>query len=358
VSQKLALLELKRSFPHCRDAHIAVAWEAAGHSLVEARALLSSGVAFSSVDLAAAATWVPRLDAAAAPPAARGHGSGGSVTGGSCGGAGRKVATIGKAGLSIARGIGDALAWVETGEAVAVVYSQARAQAEAYAKARNLAFDRSTAAYRGGDRAAAAHHARQGREMDALMRRAHAAAAAEIFAARNGRQGGAAGLLTAGKGRVGGLEGGSMGSSGGGVVGAASSSTPAGRDLALIQLPRPATLSLSGSAAAATRTGESCSYFTFDLHGLHPHEAADVILAAVDAAAESQCGVSYGGSGAGGSEVWCAFVTGSRHHSKRLGKGGGSLAAAVAATLEEAGLEFYRVGVGGGIIAVRVAPSL
>jgi len=261
---------------------------------------------------------------------------------------------IGKAGLSIARSIGDALAWVETGEAVAAVYSQARAQAEAFAKARNLAFDRSTAAYRGGDRAAAAHHARQGREMDALMRRAHAAAAAEIFAARNGRQGGAAGLLAAGKGGA----GGSVGLSGGGVVGDAFSSASAGRDMAAIQLPRPATLSLSGSAAAATRTGESCSYFTFDLHGLHPHEAADVILAAVDAAAESQSGVSYGGSGAGGSEVWCAFVTGSRHHSKRLGKGGGSLAAAVAATLEEAGLEFYRVGVGGGIVAVRVAPSL
>lgn len=82
-----------------------------------------------------------------------------------------------------------------------------------------------------------------------------------------------------------------------------------------------------------------------DLHGLHPREAVDLVGALLD-------------QRAGGGGSWVALLTGSRSHSKRLGKGGGSVHAAVAEALAEAGVtELHEPAVAsdiGGVIVARI----
>ena len=99
---------------------------------------------------------------------------------------------------------------------------------------------------------------------------------------------------------------------------------------------------LPGGAAG----GGAASVYVFDLHGLHPGEAAEVALSALDAAALDA---------AGRGEVWVALLTGARHHSQRLGKGGGSLVALLHEALDEDGADWHLVGDAGGVTAVRVA---
>jgi len=175
---------------------------------------------------------------------------------------------------------------------VASVYTAHRAAPTALAKARNTAFERATAAYTRGDVASAAALSRQGRALDDRMRHAHLSAAAAIFAARNGAPGSS--------------------SSGGGGDGA---------------LP-PAvhvTVEVGGGR-------EMVPVHVFDLHGLHPAEAAGVVDAALPPAPPA---------------TWLAFLVGTRHHSHRRGKGGGSITDAVTAALDGHGVEWYNASAGG-----------
>lgn len=208
-----------------------------------------------------------------------------------------------------ARRVAQSLERVPTGGAVSSLYAALRAEAEAHAKNRNLAFHRATRAYLSGDGAAAARFGRQGREYDEKMRAAHARAAAETFAARNASSGAAGSSST--------------------TAASASSS-----------LPPPAMVDVSGCGlAGASRGGgggASSSLLSvlpvhvFDLHGLHPSEAADVaegLVARVAGAAGG--GTSPGAVRAPDGCVWLAFLTGTRRHSQKLGKGGGSIHSAL-----------------------------
>jgi hypothetical protein len=89
------------------------------------------------------------------------------------------------------------------------------------------------------------------------------------------------------------------------------------------------------------------------MHGLHPDEAADIALSALDAAA-GDAGAAAARAAAPGATTWCAFIVGTRHHSRKLGKGGGSLAAALHAALDDAGVPFHSAGELGGITCVRI----
>jgi hypothetical protein len=195
---------------------------------------------------------------------------------------------------AFARVVAASVARVSTGDAVARVYEEARGEATALARARNAAFDRATRAYLAGTGAEAARFSRQGRDLDAKMRRAHAQAARAIFAARNDAAGGGGG---------------------GGVT------VDGGPGFGRITVP------------------------VFDLHGLHPSEAADV--------AEEAVAVGGGGAGGGG---WVALLAGARQHSKKLGKGGGSLTDAVRERLDGMGAEVYEGGAGGGGVLVVRTP--
>ena len=77
---------------------------------------------------------------------------------------------------------------VETGAAVAAAYATARQEASDLSRARNTAFEQATLAYRAGDKALAKELGARGRELDARMRAAHAAAAAEIQGCRGGAE--------------------------------------------------------------------------------------------------------------------------------------------------------------------------
>lgn len=319
LSSRLALVQLKREFPAAADAAIGAAWERCARDLSAARKLLNSGpVGFTADELASAAAWVPTLAAAAA----QADSAASVVTASSAGGAGasgRSASLMSsRDDAAAAARIGASLAWVETGAAVSSLYNESRAQAAAFARARNAAFDKATRAYRAGDGAAAAHFSKQGRELDAAMRAAHAAAAAAIFATRNSSRGGSSAVAAAG-----------------GARGVAGISGPPARSV----LPPPVVL--PGGLA----------YHAFDLHGLHPSEAADVAVAAIEAAQAATI-ASGGGAGAG---QWMALLTGARHHSGKLGKGGGSVPAAVEAALESCEVRYHVVGDQGAVIAVRLA---
>ena len=204
-----------------------------------------------------------------------------------------------RARAAAATQIAASLERLSTGGSVASLYAAQREQAEALARTRNLAFDRATQAYISGDRKAAARFSRQGREADAGMRTAQLHAARAIFAARN----------------------------------SSSSSTSVG-----------SALPLGGSATAFVDTDIRSSGLpspakvcVLDLHGLHPQEALDV----VDAAARE---LSDGGPGGHGSCVWLAAITGARGHSKRLGKGGGSVHSRVCAGMWEQGWDVFADG--------------
>ena len=231
-----------------------------------------------------------------ASPPGRGHGAGGRPPTAGAGDASvpalRGPSSRGAAAHErTARGIAESLDWVDTGENVAALYRELRAGAEALAKARNLAFHRATSAFLAGRSVEAARMARQGRELQAQMQQAHAIAAGAIFAARNS----AHGVAGAGRAPL--------------APGVASS------------LPAPAAVTMPphhGGGTVAVRV--------FDLHGLHPSEAADVV--------EGILGVLGSMSPAlAGDAAWLAFLTGTRHHSRRLGKGGGSIQEAVVAAL-------------------------
>lgn len=198
----------------------------------------------------------------------------------------------------LAAAIARALPWVTTGAAVATLYAACRAEPSALAKARNTAFERATTAYTRGDVAVAARMSRQGRALDDRMRQAHRAAAASIFTARN---------------------------AGGGA------------------LPPPAPL----TALLPDGTRQEVRVAMLDLHGLHPQEAAAVVTAALQVAP---------------GDTWVALLVGTRHHSHALGKGGGSLAAAVGDTLDALAAEWYTASAGGadaagGALMVYARPS-
>lgn len=309
MPQRLQLLELQRKFPSVSPAHAAVAWERAGGSSEGASMLLASHADFGALELAAARVWAP---VAAAPATVLGLPS--KL------GTARRLDYASGAAAAKARLIGSALAWAETGGAVATLYAAARREAEALAKARNLAYERATSAFKSGDGASASRFAAQGRTLDADMRRAHAAAAARIFAARNESHTGA-------------------GANGAVAAAKASAEVWSGSGSCVSLLPPP--LSLTFPAGRAT-------VFAFDLHGLHPREAADIALSALDEAA------SGGVCSEADDSRWCAFIVGTRHHSRKFGRGGGSLVAELHTALDEAEAEYYDVGELGGVTVVRV----
>lgn len=285
---------------------------AAGATDTEAlAALLASKICFAPPTAGAFSGAQPR-------PVAPLHGSSG--------------AALNVAHERIARGIAESLEWVDTGEGVAALYRELRAEAEAIAKARNLAFHRATRAFLAGHHTEASRMARQGRELQARMQRAHASAAGAIFEARN-----------------------ASASSGGSRSGAPlAAAAPGGGGL-----PAPTHVvlpPLHGGGAVDVRV--------FDLHGLHPSEAADVVEAVLGALA-TQRSSSLGGYSA--ATCWLAFLTGTRHHSRRLGKGGGSIQDAVLESLqrrEGAGVEAFAPAAHGrsaasaaGVVVARVSAA-
>ncbi|KAF9092061.1 hypothetical protein BGX29_010634 [Mortierella sp. GBA35] len=76
--------------------------------------------------------------------------------------------------------------WLESGSVLNETYLKARAQAIAYAKARNNCFEMATKAYQRNDGAGAAKYSAQGREYNDLMMTTHREASREIFDSRNG----------------------------------------------------------------------------------------------------------------------------------------------------------------------------
>lgn len=273
AATRLALALLARAFPSLPPPTLRRSFENAGRDVRAAAA-----------QIALAHDVAPAPGALAAPPARRRP---------------PRAVALGqspqrRAHEAVARRIASSLAWVSTGAAVATLYGAARRDAGALAKARNLAFHRSTQAYLAGDGAAAARFARQGRQFDDDMRGAHAAAAAHIFAERNVRGGG----------------GGSSGTS------------------ASMRLPPPTPIDVAGTGAPSP-----VLVHVLDLHGLHPAEAAGAVLGAVEALAAGDAGARDG--------AWVAAVTGTRHHSAMLGKGGGSVRDAVLAAARGGGWEVY-----------------
>ncbi|GLI64277.1 hypothetical protein VaNZ11_007495 [Volvox africanus] len=102
-----------------------------------------------------------------------------------CNGGGR-----GGGGARASRGFAAASAavpWVSTGEAVSSQYLAERREASMLARARNQCFQQATMAYLSGNKALAKKLGRRGRELNEVMKAAHAAAARRIFAQRNGR---------------------------------------------------------------------------------------------------------------------------------------------------------------------------
>ena len=231
-----------------------------------------------------------------------------------CAARGGGAAAAPSAAAATARGIAASLARVSTGGAVASLYAAARGGAEALAKARNLALHRATRAYLAGDGAGAARWGREGRALSEQMRAAHAQAAAAIFAARNAGGAGAAG--------------------------------PPAPAHAHAPAPAPAHTHLPPPTQLA-----GVPVHVFDLHGLHPSEAVAVGEGCAAAAARSS------GSRAADGGVWLAFLTGTRSHSQRLGKGGGSIHAALAEALAAlAGAELFDppAAGGGGVLVLHM----
>lgn len=194
------------------------------------------------------------------------------------------------AGSAIARAIAAALDRVATGGAIASVYAAARGDAEGLARARNDAFNRATQAFLARDGASAARFSAQGRALDARMHIAQAEAATAIFEARN------------------------AGGPGGG-----------------------------GESYLHVGRGVEVRTRAIDLHGLHPEEAIHMASASLVAAARA----------AVSDAVWVAFLTGARSHSAALGRGGGSVHAAVAAHVREEGWETYEPSVGVLVVCAR-----
>jgi hypothetical protein len=83
---------------------------------------------------------------------------------------------------------------------------------------------------------------------------------------------------------------------------------------------------------------------SLDLHGLHPQEASALVGAALS-----------GGAAGRADAVWLACITGARSHSAALGKGGGSVHAAVVRAAQEAGFAVYEPSAG--VAVVKVLPS-
>jgi len=202
----------------------------------------------------------------------------------------------GRRRAAIARAISTSLPTVSTGGSLSSLYAVARGEAEALARARNVALGRATRAYLSGDGATAGAWSKQGRELDGRMREAQAAAASSIFAARN------------------------AGGSG------------------------PSSTVLTVSSPSAGVHGLRVPFV--DLHGLHPSEAASTATALCRAAA---AGTNVCGDGA-----WLCLLTGARHHAAKLGRGGGSLHEAVREALEAAGWDTHARLPVPGVIIVRL----
>ena len=231
----------------------------------------------------------------------------------------RRPPAVSVATATSARAIAASLARVSTGVAVSALYARSRQGAAALAKARNLALHRATTAYIAGDRARAARFGRQGRELHERMRAAHAAAAAAIFSERNAVSGNPGTPLMP-----------------------LQASTLPGAGGSSCFLP---------PAAALQGASGPLPVHVFDLHGLHPAEAAAVAQGVLAPHVRSA------GARAPDGGVWFAFLTGTRSHSQRLGKGGGSIHDALLAELEASGgLEVcHPPTAGGGVIIVRTA---
>jgi hypothetical protein len=187
-------------------------------------------------------------------------------------------------GEATARAIAGALDIVETGVSLARLYAACRGQAEALARSRNEAFERSSRAFASNQLAQARAYSAQGQALDRRMREAHAAAAARIFEQRNGGSGGRGG----------------GGGGGGGLV----------------------DVRVSAELQVRVRV--------WDLHGLHAAEAAPLVEEGLEKA---------GGGGSGGE--WVALLTGARNHSSSLGRGGGSLNAGLLEHLRGQGWRVY-----------------
>jgi hypothetical protein len=92
-----------------------------------------------------------------------------------------------------------------------------------------------------------------------------------------------------------------------------------------------------------------------DLHGLHGVEAVTVVR---DALADISCSKTL----SRGDDVWIACLVGTRHHSKRLGKGGGSIHTSLIQFFEDAAWEYYEGAADalrsaadtGGVLLVRI----
>jgi hypothetical protein len=197
-------------------------------------------------------------------------------------------------GEATARAIAGALDIVETGCSLARLYAACRGEAEALARSRNEAFERSSRAYASSQLAQARAYSAQGQALDRRMRAAHAAAAARIFEQRN--EGGGGGLVEV---RVG--------------------------------------------AEAQVRVR------VWDLHGLHAAEAAPLVeegLARASGGSSSGSSASSSSSSSGSSCEWVALLTGARSHSSSLGKGGGSLNAGLLEHLRSQGWRVYEPMVG------------
>ncbi len=166
LASKLALAALVRAFPGVPEEELRHCLGAASGHLTQACALLRSrnpGVAPLEGALAPVRVAAAGGSSAAAPSAA----------------------AAAAAGDATARALAAALSIVPTGASLARLYSACRREAEALARARNEAFERSSKAFAANHLAQARSYSAQGQALDAQMRAAHRAAAAQIFAARN-----------------------------------------------------------------------------------------------------------------------------------------------------------------------------
>ena len=299
VATRLALAMLADAFPSLPDEERRRAFDETGRDVRAARAALQQRFDVNPLERAFRTTRTRRLT-----PGSRHMGTG--------------VPHV-RAHVAAARRIAASLAWVSTGDTVAALYDSARRDASALAKARNLAFHRSTQAYLARDGATAARYARDGRALDIKMRAAHATAAARIFAERNI----------------------------GGMASSPSPEQPSGGNAGALTLPPPTLIDVLGSGVPSP-----AAVHVLDLHGLHPGEAVAAVLFAANALL--RCEQSRGRQ-----DLWLAAVTGTRHHSLRRGKGGGSVRTAVLAALSDAYFEAYdppsEAGGESGVIVVRVA---
>ena len=186
LAAKLALDALARAFPGVPPAELRHCLGAAGGLVSRACALVTARNP-GAVALEGALQPVRLARAAAAPPAPGGGGGGGGAP---------AAAPHTARGEATARAIASALPIVATGCSLARLYAACRGEAEALARARNEAFERSSRAFASGQLAQARSFGAQGQALDRRMRAAHAGAAARIFEQRNEGSGGSSSALS------------------------------------------------------------------------------------------------------------------------------------------------------------------